>query len=63
MIASSLIRKMLAHPSRMSFATAAEIAQRTLSKFQKRYGDQTDAFAKRMYDSSLPQGVAQQAVR
>lgn len=52
MLASALARRLLAHPGRMSFATAAEIAQRTLAKFQKRYADQTDAFAKRMYISS-----------
>jgi hypothetical protein len=46
-------RRALTHPNSVAFATAAEIAEKTLAKFQKRYADQTDAFGRRMYNRKI----------
>lgn len=44
------------------FATAADIAQKTMQRFQKKYTDQTDSFEKRMYRLRVTQGGYRQAL-
>jgi len=45
-----MCRRLARSQNAAGFATAAEIAQKTMDKFQKRYTDQSNSFEKRMED-------------